>query len=446
MDQPDITLEYVKEPISRYVSIYNKNPNFSYRPHVQTGHSQTGFVNLTDRKRRSRVIFIKRYFTKGEHGDSSPLYAAIRDPHALYTCEKNAVHKIKNNVGPDLVPQLFGHDDAHLTLFFDYAGSTSDRDRFLKAKKDEDDKEKLGLVYKGAQKIAHFDGRLEGRKDIFTALDRNESRMSASLKAAKIVDYLLTIFTYHRRQFGEEVPDNPDMVKEMIRAKYDGLVLSKSVEEIVRMQESFDGGNGHVLQHGDCRVHHSIGDYFVDLELFGSHPHGYDLVTYLNAEGGIAMPPTGELPMLLAWFLAFESANRKNDYKERAAVIRTLEDRGRENILDQMVMADYQRFMSRFLMLDIIENLHLDSSNKRYNDQQRADIVRGIPNYTTADMMQLRLDHIGEVFKLVGENSLLFGVGESGKIVRHSTGKMAELLKRLELVDTPAGVLEKLLR
>src|SRR3989338_6606730 len=186
-----------------------------------------------------------------------------------------------------------------------------------------------------------------------------------------------------------------------------------------------------------------MGERLVDLGNLGYHPRGYDLVTYLHAEGGISELGTSQLPDLLGYFLAYE-IEAKREATDRKRGIAKLDGMDRVEIAQKVKLENRLPFIASFLALDIVENLHLDACNKRYPATVRADIVHRIPDYTEEEMMKRRLEHIEEIFNLVKGNNLLWGHLPQATEVRDYFYHFADLLQRLDIINLDHGTLDRI--
>ena len=407
----------------------------NYEGVSRSGHSETAVINFSPKK---KTFFVKQYFfSESEH---SPLYAAVHNPKLLYFQEMRNTGRIYNQVGCDLVPKIESSDDDNLILFFEYVDTPADGQHYLEARKKKDAGEKLRLIYEGAKKIARFDARLNLQPDLFKK-DLQEQRHTLDTKTARLTDYLLKILEHQYRSQGKDVPADAESQKEFFRAET-GLNFWERIRDLVSLGQVL--GEEFLLQHGDCRVQHVLGKKFVDLEQFGLHEYGYDLVTYLSAEGGIAMPPITELSSVLGIYLAYQQANTEGNKRERKRKVTNLDGLGTTDVLKRIPSYNHTRFTARFLALDILESLHLDSSNKRYAPEHRQQFINAIPGYTLEDMNRARLDHIKDIFTLVSEHSLMWNQLEDSAKVKEYFNSFAELLQRLSLVDVEAPVLEKM--
>ena len=416
---------------------YKVAESIEYVAGVRSGHSQTGQLRFVwDEKHKDRKtakLFVKQYFHSPE---SSTLYANIRDINSLFNRELRNSKRIHDNVGA-LVPSVKGYSVEDLVLCFEYVSGLSDRDRLLKAMTDENEDQRRALVYEGVRKIASFDGKVQARKQYF-GLDLMEQRNTSEMQVGKLVDYLSKIVRYTYRLQGREI-ETLEQVKDVVREDKN-VHLVDEVVKIVQLGEQFSLPQ--VLQHGDCRLQHVFGEKFVDLEQFGVHPQGYDLVTYLNAEGSIAQLSIRELPNLLGWFLAYERAAVRTSWRNNE--LKNLSKMSQEDVLQTVPIDERLRFMVGFLAMDIIENLHLDASNKTYKQEHLEELVSGIPNYDVKKMMNARVTHVSDVFSLVSDSYLLLEHLSTRKVVTEYFSAFAGLLQRLDVVDIPENVLGKL--
>ncbi len=410
-----------------------KGTSVQYIEGVRSGHSQTGYINFKVKDGTNSLLFVKQFY---HPQDSSPAYVLQHDINSLLMREVRNCTRIFHNVGP-YVPKLVGYSFNEMILSFEYVKGYSDKERLIKALGDES--KRLKLIYEGVRKVACFDGKVQSRQQFFE-MDMTEKRNTSAMQVEKLVDYLLKIVQYHYNLEGKDVPDDLERFKDYIRLK-ENVNLVEEVVTIVKKGEIFTQ-RSKVLQHGDCRTHHVIGDKLVDLEQFGLHPHGYDLVTYLNAEGKIALPNVSEFPDLLGWFLACEKKSADTSYKKKD--LEKLDEESWKKLVHEVDMKDRLEFMVQFLSMHLVENLHLDASNKRYSPEHLASFIQGIPNYSVEKMMVSRLQHIGEIFELVADNSLLIGHLPQSAVVNDYFSRFAELLQRLHLVDMPETVLGKL--
>ncbi len=432
----DLTMDYCREQLApRFLK---DAESLRYSTCSRSGHAETGYITFSPNEKK---VFVKKYF----HPEStdSPAYLLQRDPRLLYFQEKRNIQRIRS-ISQELVPAMVGSDDDRLNLFFEYLTAPSDRELFLKACQKEDPSEKLGLIYDGAQKIAGFSGKMESNPAPFQ-FDLTEKRHTVEAGTQQLTDYLIQIVQYQQRvvKKDEGFPQNGDLIRDFIKEKYNINLIEKA-EEIVRNSLLLKV-QYYSLQHGDCRVQHILGKKFVDLEQFGLHTKGYDLVTYLNAEGEISAPPPEELPQLLAWFLAHEKANTEGQKKKRKRMLGEIKSRGRSRVMELVSQAEHSQLLANYLVMDVIENLHLDSSNKRYDQVHLDEIIKGIPNYSLEQMRTARLDHINKVFTVVSENNLIWdSLGEKSAVLRKFFYGMGDLLLRLELMDVKSEVLDRL--
>ncbi|MDO8656904.1 MAG: hypothetical protein Q7K45_06730 [Nanoarchaeota archaeon] len=430
-------LDYCEKKLGRNMPA--KATDVRYVACSRSGHSETACLTFLPRNDK---VFVKEYFfPQVDRLDTSALYAAERNPKLLYFQEKRNTQRIYNHVGPGLVPRVLAGDDEHLVLFFEYLKEPSDAELFLEARKNNDEKAKLDLIYQGAKKIARLNGRLNFNNKLF-ASDLTEQRHTIEAKTARLTDYLLKILEHkHPILPGVEASRSTDLFRDFIRQQYN-LDLAEEVRTLVMKEEALN--EKYVLQHGDCRVHHILGDKFVDLEQFGLHGQGYDLVTYLSAEGGIAAPSISELPNLVGWFLAYERANSHKDGSRRKTSLQKLDSMTRSGVVQRISSSDLAGSTVRFLRKDLVESLHLDSSNKRYDAAHLQQLIPGIPHYSLEEMYRARLHHIRDVFELVSENDLMWGVLDNKVGIKDYFHSFAELLVKLELVDISPETLAKI--
>ncbi len=410
-----------------------------YRLLEQSNHSKAYRVEF--RGEGTKVLFGKEFF---HTTDPSPDYQEARDPNRLFMWELRSTKLITSQVGQNLVPTIVGYSPEQLILLFEFLDGPSDRELLLQARSDADEAAKKDLVYKRARNIAIFDGRLQARATAFATSVPRQTAPSSTEKARQIADYLRIIVGYAHRKTtpSEEIIQSSERFAKFVESHYHVKDLFDKVNEVV--QHSVALQQKYVLQHGDCRVQHAIGERLVDLGNLGYHPQGYDLVTYLHAEGGISeLGTASQLPQLLGYFLAYEK-EAKRDADQRRKGIAELDLLGKEDIARRIRMEDRLPFIANFLAIDIEESLHLDACNKRYPASVRAEIIGRIPGYTEEEMMQRRLENIEEAFGLVKENNLLWGHLPQASGIRDYFYHFADLLQRLEIIHLEQGVLDRI--
>ena len=425
-----------------------------FQPELLEGAQSLGYTTLS-RSRRAETgcavfhpiekkIIVKKFFSPPTSSDSV-LRTLEGDPVALYSHEKRNVNRIVHNVNPDLVANLVGNDDGGLALFYEYLEAPSDREAFLEARRDKDLQGQLNLIYAGAKRIATFDGLIHQYKDSVFQLDLQGKRYTQGVQLARLTDYLLRILVYkHQHELKETLPKDEEGLKAWVRRKIDPRFREK-VQNLVTLGGAFN--HEQVLQHGDCRVQHVLGGKFVDLERFGPHNRGYDLATYVNAEGGISQPSVTEIPNLLAYFLAYEYAHRRND-SSRVQELDKLDNLDRNKFSERVSAGVLLQFLAQFLKMDIEENLHLDATNKHYSPAQLEQVIEGIPRYSRREMFTRRLDHINDVLELLVERQV-FDILKWHKIenvpgMKEYCSRLGEYLLRWGLVDVKEETLRKL--
>ena len=408
-----------------------------YSPVRTSSHSITSGIDFKDQSGTVvHTFFGKQYF----HPSGSDEYTASHHPAMLWAREWQNTDRISKFIkgGNRLVAPVVGYSAPENVLLFEYLTKSTEREKFLKAQDNENDKREL--LFKAARHtIARFDGKIRAQNHRFS--EHLKEVETAYRAVRRIEDYLLTIIDFNTAaSTGEKLPEEREEKLLALSRKYKGLDLNVELMNIVQ-QGILAFGDQTAIQHGDCRLHHVIGTRLLDLEDFGIHPFGYDLVTYLNAEGGISFPHFDDLKKVLVNFLAFERAYANPNATQRIKSIDLLKAKDPGEVEDIIAPLDHLNFLAHFMNLDLIENLRLDASNKRSSQERRNSFRTGIKDYTEEKMLKARQEHIVEAFKFIGEG---YGSGAhmpKDENVREYFYSWGELLERLELIPQQNGLL-----
>jgi hypothetical protein len=212
----------------------------------------------------------------------------------------------------------------------------------------------------------------------------------------------------------------------------------------------------YVLGHGDNRVHHLKSEtfkrgfprrkIFLDWEQFGKHKLGHDHVTYGSAENNLSDLGLDELSTLSGWILAYRNAGMKLNNKKRRKLIGELDDLAsvrRSGIVSRVEGNIRDKFSLQMLAQGLAENIHLDSSNKRYTSEQRKSHTKGISGWTEERMLEHRLEKVRETLEFAATEAPYSAV-ENPTGVQNYFNLWANLLMRLELVDVPQETMKVL--
>ncbi len=414
--------------------------SMTFEPKLE-GHSDVGIITFYD----NSVAELERFFVKQytHTSDPSSYYEETHNPNADFSHEKNVSVLICFNVDKHLVPRVSAKSDLDLATVFEHIPEPSDHTTLLEARNSGDERRRLDLIYDAAKRIGYLDGRVKFREDIFLLpYTSNLIRENSGVK--RVLDYLIKIMDYKLRiTEGLDLPQTEVGFKDYINKHYH-VNLDEAISGIIKPSLVLEGKLQ--LQHGDLRVHHKKGSKFVDLASFGLKPQGYDLATYINAEAGISRPPKLELIKFLAHFLVYEKASSIRTARRRKDALRKLDLQDVSQASREISSLDLNTFIMRFIYQDIVENLHIDSSNKRYSEAQLAQYFKFIPRYTKDQMMAQRLLQVREDFELIADLGLIRVAVENSDVVKRTYNGLVELLVRLELVDVNPEVMEKLSR
>lgn len=450
-DESDISLEELSKAIK------SESPKKDIREAMEkhsrleiintwlSGHSRSRAIKIFPSE---RIVFCKRFFSPTE---GSAYYQLLHDPNRLYSREKRSSKIIYHNLpkqeigglkGP-LVPPLLGYDDEKLRLIFEYLGEETDNQKLLDIARahDEKDKEqkKTDFLYSAVKRIARFGGLVNAHREQFADLaETNQPPQDAWLEL--LVDDLLWIKKYSLNLSRDYGPKENEALKAELLGK--GVNLVACVHDLAELKKSMGASNK--VQHGDCRTQHAIGNRFVDLELFGLHYTGRDLVTYFSAEGGISQPNIEEFPRLLAYYLAYEEAYGQKDPEKRRKAVEELNQLDRPSKLPEINLETYATFLVGVLANSIEEHLHLDASHKRYGQEHLQSFIEGIPNYTLQDCESARLKYIQELFKLVAEQSTMINLCPNPQNVKKYFLQLGEILQKMEFVELEEVLLKKI--
>lgn len=366
-------------------------------------------------------------------------YRSTHDPNALFSKNIRNTDIIYHNVskksigglGGPLVARLLDHNDPAFILFFEYLDGQTDRDRLIEiAKKgQESEKEKKDFLYEVAKKIARFDGLVHAYNKAFPEVGESLDIRKESWSAI-LIDNLLTILNYNKNSGKDDSQTLEEIKKDLLQKN---INIEQEVNALADLRGSLEEKLR--LQHGDCRVHHVIGNRFVDLELFSRSYQGRDLVTYCSAEGKIAQPTAEEFPRLLACYLAYEAAYGLRQFEERERKIIELNKLNKEEMAGKIRdVQQYADFMVNILARTIEENLHLDGSNKRYSREHLKTFIKDIPNYSIEDSEKARLTYTGELFELVANDRAIISLCTNPQGVREYFYSLGCLLDKLDLI------------
>ena len=410
----------------------------------RSGHSRGGLVYFLGGDNDS---VDRRLWVKQVHGvtDSSPSYQDSRNPELLFTRELRAIKIIQNNVGKDLVPGIVAHHAEYLILFQAYGRYKSDLKRLVE---EPNQGKRKAIIFDGHQSIAYFGGRLQARENQFP-LSLLEVRQTKLKKIDEIVDQLSV--AVRKNQAASDIP--PEQFLELVNKKFK-IDLYERVSALVEAMDAL--GYEMVLSHGDCRAQHVLGSpsdngrysqkKMVDLDRFGKYPFGLDHVMYASADSGISDLRLSELRDLGGWVLAYRRASMNSDFEQAKRAVKKLKDRsreGRQKVIGTISDEERSRFAIRHLALAVEDHVHLHASNIRYSPDDRGNFIDNIPGWTEQKMYDYRPARIRAILEYAA-NQAPFQVMEDPKAARALFYRWAELLQKLELVDSSESVLNTL--
>ncbi|NQV90954.1 hypothetical protein HQ489_00615 [Candidatus Woesearchaeota archaeon] len=445
----DFTLEDYKA-LGRLPSLYTKREIKNVRNSVspQSGHSSSGIIYFIGKNQNGPVE--RRLFAKQHHhvDDLSTFYQSERDPNKLFTREQRSVHWINTLVGGDFISHPIATDPLFLLQFYRYVQFKSDRDRLLE---ESNSNRSRAIKYEGHRNIAIIGGRLHAREEKFPR-DLLQEKYSTNYEISNLLDQMLVISRHNLLHQGVDFPSDSERFKEFINQKY-GLNIVTSVAEIIDSQSSLE--YEYTLSHGDCRVHHLKSEIFqrgnprkkifLDWEQFGKHRLGFDHVTYSSAENGVSDLPLTELDILSSWVLAYRSAGVQSPKNERRKAIKNLDELAsdRRRIVTKVNGNERDKFSLQYLAQKNAEDIHLDSSNKRYSSEQRAGHIIGISGWTEERMLEDRLNRVQDRLNFIAIQAPFTAV-ENPLGAQYHFYLWAKLLMKLELVNLPQETMNAL--
>ena len=153
-----------------------------------------------------------------------------------------------------------------------------------------------------------------------------------------------------------------------------------------------------------------------------------------------------ELSTLSGWILAYRNAGMQEPKSERKKHVKKLDEMAeirRSGIVSSVEDNKKDRLSLQMLALGLAEDLHLDSSNKRYTSEQRAGQIKGVPGWTEEKMLEDRLIRVRDRLNYAPTEAPFASV-ENSLGAKYHFLLWANLLTRLELVDVPKETMNAL--
>jgi len=433
----------------------------SFRESWRSHHAEFYQLRAKYSAKREEYFVIKRYVPSAPEDELS--YRYQHDPRRLYVSEKTNLDLIASVVSSDLVPSLYGFNDAQRVIFEEFLTGRDLSQLLIEAVNQsksgqplEGSSNKKRLLIGGIRNLARFVGLCNAQKDELDHLG-NFGVDYESAKAGKESVEEDLFRTYLSRIFYSKHPDclggdhyrsNP--VLNVIRDQ-NGISIEDRVREIFALKPAL---NERVwLQHGDYNVAHVFGDKVVDLEDFGYYPWTRDLSTFfMGGIDNISVPDGRELPQFLGLFLAYKHAFQTGNSRLRKSIdeiatssnLSSLNAQYLESIGAIEDRRSYAEFMFSFFASAIEEGVHLDATLKRYSEPHLRKLMGRLKDYSVEQMKECKRVYTQELFHIVEEISPLTSMCGNPEGVREYFGALGQTLCDVEAIYLEPSCLERI--
>ena len=402
------------------------NLDHFFETQIDDGRSNTYIVELHDKKGEKIPVkcenelyykFVRKQIIDAQ---GSTVRELDRQPDAAFRSERNSYDILKGTPADDWLAKLIRSDSDTRNLYLSCVPGPSYHDKLTDAYNIENQKERERLILEGLHHVGLFGGILSHQKDQFAA---NDSMYSPERISRRFKDYLSVIVQSKDPKI--EGTDADVVLRNALKKGATGVStdITSTLDEIISGYAELV--NSLQMGHGDARTQHLVfaerkggrpyvhNRFMLDIERIGKHPRVMDLTTFINMEAGISRPSDELLPMAIATYLASYQTGidgyKTNGRQRRKSVYKTKAKWPQKvkNVRHHLLHRNYQQMerlaggpevvntvMLELLLMDIVENTHLDATNRRMDETGRETMCAGINNWNTDDMLKGRSQQI----------------------------------------------------
>ena len=404
---------------------------------------------------------IKKIFD-GRTDDESLLRVYERNPELAFSREVKIYGLTGNSPNKHFIPE-FTASPGENAFYLSLIKTRSERHNLVRAHNSQNEGEKNKLLFDAAKSYGIFSGLLQRMDKEFVELVRVDPTFKGGKESYtperrfdRLNDYLKPILCYANPTLDPELPTFK-IIKE-VRSQHTIIDVTEVLLKIAQTSSRLI--NNLRLGHGDARPQHlfrgssgKVEDFkIIDIERLGMHPRYHDLSTLISMEAGISRPSDENFAMFVATYMAHREAIVNTKDKGRLNTgrmprgVRRLEVLPEDQMIKKVGEANVARAMLEVLVMDIEENLHIDSSNKRYTPERRQSLVSGIVGYSEEDMLKGRLERVVADFNYFTENQKWFRAhaGEDTNLAFEGLlSNYALLIQELGIAEVPTKLLDR---
>jgi hypothetical protein len=386
-----------------------------------------------------------------------------------YNMREAAILDVVHSINQTLVPRLFGRISdlsvGELYLFSEKLIAPSDSTKYIRLekkfmhKKDQNYAEqKLQCLRDDFRAIAKFNGNCQVNRNKFPAylvkLLREVHKRRELEMPDKLAHYLRRAVHFKFLRGKQHIFTGGTSGWAFDERRADRFVknrkkvnLVERLQKVLYLRSQIDTKTK--LQHGDCRPHHNYNGTWCDVEDFGFYKQEHDIVTYSNEE--ICRPYVGDLPSLIAYYMAVERAYSSKSREFTMAELNNLEETNphsiKEMIRGRIPVQKHANAIASYLAGSIKNDIHIHGVRKKYSLKELDKLVGGYPGYGPKTLHNSRMKHIEEIFDFATspQAGILFGnCSNRNETIGffYETGKLLEDLGLIKV--NGLGHLEKL--